>query len=70
MIFSSDLNHALCVMSLLKTVFLSKFLSTVKSAHIGQARSQTKSTVRSRCQLTATVTDDIFLMDRIKKKIA
>ena len=70
MSFSSDLNHALYVMSLLKTVFLSKFLSTVKSAHIGQARSQTKWIVGSRWPLTATATDEIFLMDIIKKKNA
>ena len=41
---------------------------TVKSAHNGQVRSQTKSTVRSRWLLGATVAYEIFFMNKIKKK--
>ena len=48
--------------------FPSYFRNTVKPAHNGQIRSQTKSTVRCRWPLRATVTYEIIFMDRIKKK--
>ena len=49
-------------------LFHIRFGNTVNPAHNGQIRSQTKSTVRSRWPLRATVTYEIIFMGRIKKK--
>ena len=50
-----------------QSVSLNREIITVKPAHNRQIRSQTKSTVRSRWPLRATVTF-FFFMDRRKKK--
>ena len=42
---------------------------TVKLAHNGQVRSQIKSTVRSRWPLRATVSEEFFFINKMKKNL-
>ena len=49
-------------------MFESGYIYTVKPAHNGQIRSQTKSTFRSRWPLRTTAAYEIIFVNRIKKK--